>query len=394
MAEDAIRSRVTALPEETRPLLGCIGRTLREDIFAERDNPPFDRVCMDGIAVDSRAYASGRRQFRMQAMQRAGVPALELAGGERAIEVMTGAVLPRGADCVIPLEEYDLADGLVTLKPEALGDAQRNVQRRGADSPPGVPMLRTGIRLGAPEIAVAASAGRAELRVSRQPSVMVISTGDELIEPGRPILDYQIRRSNSYAVVTALRARGLENVADDHILDDAEQLRERLAQHLANRDVLVLSGGVSKGKFDLVPQVLKELGVREEFYKVAQRPGMPMWFGVAPRGQAVFGLPGNPVSTLICVIRYVVPAIARAMGAPAVLPGPVALAARFKFHRSMTYFLPVTIRRDSDGRRLAEPRPPNGSGDFLSLAGSDGFVELPPRPEEFPAGFVADFYRW
>jgi molybdopterin molybdotransferase len=394
MAEQAIAARLTPLPAETLPLAQCLGRTLREDIYAERDNPPFDRVCMDGIAIASAAFARGLRRFRIEALQPAGAPALGLAVADDAIEVTTGAIMPRGTDCVIPLEEYEIADGAAALKADARGSAWRNVQRRGEDSRPDVPMLKAGVRLGAPEIAVAASAGRARVRVSRQPRLMVVSTGDELVEPGEPIAEHQVRRSNAYAIVAALREHGLGNVADDHLPDDEALLRDRLGRHLAECDALILSGGISKGKFDLVPKVLRELGVPEVFAQVAQRPGMPMWFGTAPRGQLVFGLPGNPVSTLLCLRRYVLPALGAAMGAPRMPPEPIALAASFGPGRSMTYFLPVAVRQDELGRARAEPRPPKGSGDFLALAGTQGFLELPPRTEGFPEGFVADLYRW
>jgi molybdopterin molybdotransferase len=393
-AQAAIDTRLTRLPAEARPLAECIGQTLREDVYAERDNPPFDRVCMDGIAIDSRAFASGVRRFHLQATQAAGAPALTLAGREHAIEVMTGAIMPRGTDSVIPLEEYDIADGLIDLKANATAATHRNVQERGEDSRPGVPMLTSGTRLGAAEIAVAASAGLARVSVSRQPDVVVISTGDELVEPGRPIAEHQVRRSNAYAVVAALREHGLSKVADDHLRDDERELSEHLAAHLAARDVLVMSGGISKGKFDLVPKVLKSLGVTEVFHEIAQRPGRPMWFGVGARGQAVFGLPGNPVSTLVCLIRYVVPALTSAMGAVRTPAEPIALASAVKFGRSMSSFMPVAVRHDKRGQRRAVPRLPNGPGDFLALAGTDGFVELPPRAEEFPAGYVATLYRW
>lgn len=393
-AQAVIESRVMALPAEARPLEECVGQTLREDVYAERDNPPFDRVCMDGIAVDSKALSDGLRRFRLQATQAAGVPALTLASREHAIEVMTGAIMPRGADSVIPLEEYTIAGGLVDLGAGVRGPAYRNVQRRGEDSRPGVPMLKSGTRLGAAEIAVAASAGLARVRVSRQPDIVVISTGDELVEPGQPIAEHQVRRSNAYAVAAALREHGLERVASDHLRDDERELGERLAAHLAARDVLILSGGISKGKFDLVPKALKSLGVAELFHEVAQRPGRPMWFGVGARGQAVFGLPGNPVSTLVCLIRYAVPAIAAAMGAPRPAPEPLPLAAAVRFGRTMSSFVPVSVTHDDRGQSRAVPRLPNGPGDFLALAGTHGFVELPPRAEEFPAGYVAAFHRW
>src|SRR5580658_10470076 len=245
MAEEAIANRIPRLPDESRPLASCLGQTLRQDVYAERDNPPFDRVCMDGIAVRSDTLGGGVRQYVLQATQPAGVPALTLANPAGAIEVMTGAMLPGGTDCVIPLEEYDLIDGVVSLKSSASGEPDRNVQRRGSDSRPGVPMLRVGTRLGAPEIAVVASAGLAAVSVSRQPRFMVVSTGDELIEPGQPIAPHQVRRSNAYAVVASLAGHGFEAVKTDHLLDDERMLRDTLARHLVQSDVLILSGGVS-----------------------------------------------------------------------------------------------------------------------------------------------------
>lgn len=394
MAEEAIDSRVAPLPAESRPLEQCIGQILRQDIYAERDNPPFDRVCMDGIAVASAALGRGLRRFTIESTQAAGAPAVVLSRAENAIEVMTGAMLPTGTDCIIPMEEYELQGDVVALKENVLGTAYRNVQRRGEDSHPGVPMLVSGTLLGAPEIAVVASAGLAHVQVGRQPKYMVVSTGDELVEPGRPIEEHQVRRSNAYAIVAALRRRGFENVANDHILDNEGMLQDRLAQHLSAQDVLILSGGVSKGKFDLVPKALKSLGVEEVFYQVAQRPGMPLWFGTGPGGQAVFGLPGNPVATLVCLIRYVVPAMLGAMGARRATAEPIALAEPVKSNRTMTYFLPVCVQYDGLGHPVAAPRPPNGPGDFLALTAADGFVELPPQAEPYGPGFVATLYRW
>ncbi|HMK84981.1 MAG TPA: molybdopterin molybdotransferase MoeA [Steroidobacteraceae bacterium] len=394
LAEEAIKSRLTCLPIESLPLAQCVGGTLRENIYAERDQPPFDRVSMDGIAVDSGSLRRGARRFRIQATQAAGSPALKLAHEEDAIEVMTGAVLPFASDCVIPLEQYDILDGVASLKTPVVSTPYHNVHRRGSDGRQGALLLQSGTLLRAPEIAVAASAGMARVRVSSQPAIMIVSTGDELIEPGDPITDYQVRRSNAYAVAATLRRRGFARVGDDHVRDDEGQLRERLELHLTTHEVLILSGGVSMGKFDLVPSVLTQLGVEEVFHSIAQRPGKPMWFGIGPRGQSVFGLPGNPVSTLVCLIRYVIPAIAEAMGTRRAEPERMALAAPVTFQPVLTYFLPVCIEHDDWGRPWAVPRPPNGSGDFLSLAGTDGFVELPPGPNTYAKGFVTPMYRW
>src|SRR5271155_758891 len=349
---------------------------------------------MDGIAVDSEALRQGQRRFRIQGIQAAGAPRLKLRASENAIEVMTGAILPIGCDNVIPVEQLDVVDGIASLNTAVVSSPFHNIHRRGSDGRQGKLLLETGTLLRAPEIAVAASAGMARVRVSSQPAIMVVSTGDELVEPGDAIADFQVRRSNAYAVAATFRRRGFGRVGDDHVLDDEHLLRERLSLHLTTHEVVVLSGGVSMGKFDLVPKVLMQLGVQEVFHNVAQRPGKPMWFGIGPQGQSVFGLPGNPVSTLVCLIRYVIPAIAEAMGTKREAPARLALAAPVTFKPALAYFLPVVIEHDDWGRAWANPKPPNGSGDFLSLAGTDGFVELPPGPNTYAKGFVTSVYRW
>lgn len=393
-ADALVGQHLQCLPIESLPLAQCAGGVLRENIYAERDQPPFDRVAMDGIALDSRAVAAGRRAFRVQAIQAAGDPPLSLAAPSACIDVMTGAVLPAGCDSVVPVEELTVADGEAVFGAAVRVDPWQNVHRRGSDTRQGSLLVATGTRLHAPEIAIAASAGMARIRVSGQPMLAVISTGNELIEPGEPVLAHQVRRSNAYAIVSALREHGFQRVADDHIRDDAGELRERLRFHLETHDVLVLSGGVSMGRFDLVPQVLEELGVHAVFHKVAQRPGKPLWFGVAPSGAAVFGLPGNPVSTLVCLSRYVLPALFASLGQNPAPPERLALGAPVSVNAPLTHFLPVRVEQDDWGRPWAVPAPTNGSGDFTALAGTDGFVELPPGPNTFNKGFVTRLFRW
>jgi molybdopterin molybdotransferase len=393
-AEKLIEERLACLPIESLPLVQCAGAVLRENIYAERDQPPFDRVAMDGIALHSEAARAGARRYRVQAVQAAGDPALTLAGRNSCIEVMTGAVLPADCDAVVPVEQITSTNGEAELAADVEVQAWQNVHRRGTDSRQGALLLSAGTRLSAPEVAIAASAGMARVRVSSQPMVVVISTGNELIEPGEPILPHQVRRSNVYAIVSALRRQGFQRVADDHVLDDEAQLRERLKFHLDTHDVLVMSGGVSMGRFDLVPRALNDLGVHVIFHKVAQRPGKPLWFGVAPSGAAVFALPGNPVSTLVCLARYVVPALFAAMGQAHAGPEKIALSASVEVTPTLAFFMPVRVEVDDWGRAWAVPSPTNGSGDFTALAGTDGFVELPPGPNVYPKGFVTRLYRW
>jgi len=393
-ADQLIGQHLQCLPIESLPLAQCAGAVLRENIYAERDQPPYDRVAMDGVALDSHAVSAGRRSFRIQATQAAGDAPLTLDAPADCIEVMTGAVLPVGCDSVVPIEKLAIELGHAALALHAQVEPWQNVHRRGSDTRQGALLLSAGQRLRAPEIAIAASAGMARIRVASQPMLAVISTGNELVEPGEPVLAHQVRRSNAYAVVSALRAHGFQRVADDHIRDDAEELRERLHFHLETHDVLVLSGGVSMGRFDLVPQVLGELGVRTIFHKVAQRPGKPLWFGVAPSGAAVFGLPGNPVSTLVCLTRFVLPALRGSLGQSPQPAQRMALAAPVTVTPPLTHFLPVRLEQDDWGREWAVPAPTNGSGDFTGLAGTEGFVELPPGPNTYAKGFVTRLFRW
>ena len=393
-ASRLIGEHLVCLPIESLPVAQCAGAVLRENVYAERDQPPFDRVTMDGIALSSAAASAGRRAFRIQATQAAGQVPLALTSTDHCIEIMTGAVLPSGCDCVVPVEQIKTEHGEAVLDVVATVSAWKNVHRRASDQKQGALLLATGTVLHAPEIAVAASAGMARLRVSGQPSIIVISTGSELVEPGEPIAPHQIRRSNAYAVAAALRERGFQRVAEDHINDDGAVLRERLSRHLRTHEVLVLSGGVSMGKFDLVPQSLEALGVHCVLHGVAQRPGRPMWFGTTHEGRAVFALPGNPVSTLVCLSRYVLPALYAAMGVRTEDFERIALATPLEWAPTLTGFMPVRVSHDDWGRPWATPCPTNGSGDFNSLALTDGFVQLPPGPASFAKGFLTRLYRW
>lgn len=393
-ADELIGQQLQCLPIESLPLAQCAGAVLRENIYAERDQPPFDRVSMDGIALDSGTVRSGTRKLRIQATQAAGDPPLTLADNGACIEVMTGAVVPAGCDSVVPVEQISISSGNAEIGGGVDVDPWQNVHRRGSDSRQGALLLAAGAELRAPEIAIAASAGMARVRVSSQPMLAVISTGNELVEPGEPILPHQVRRSNTYAISAALRSHGFQRVADDHILDDLSELRQRLKFHLETHDVLILTGGVSMGKMDLVPRALQDLGVRAVFHKVAQRPGKPMWFGVAGSGTAVFALPGNPVSSIVCLTRFVIPALFSAMGRAPATPEKMALGGPVNVGVALTFFMPVRVEVDDWGRAWAVPKPTNGSGDFTALAGTDGFVELPPGPNVYPKGFVTRLHRW
>lgn len=393
-AEAAIRLNATLLPAVRAPLADLAGAVLREAITATRDQPPFDRVTMDGIAFAFASWQGGRNSFRIVGTQAAGAAPLTLHDADDCIEVMTGAMLPVDCDCVVPVENIEVRDGVAHLRDDAPAPVRRlNIHARGIDSRRGDLLLPSGCRLGPAEVAVIASNGQAHATVARSPRIMVISTGDELIEPGQPLLDWQISRSNVYAVLATLRQRGYPALWQDHVPDDLPALRTRLRSHLEAHDALILSGGVSMGRFDYIPQVLQELGVRVVFHKVSQRPGKPLWFGVGPAGQAVYALPGNPVSTLVCLVRYVLPGLQASQGGLPAEVESISLAQSHAVKAPLALFLPVKLVHTIAGQ-CALPQPTQGSGDFTSLAGSTGFVELPPGPRVIAEDLSLPLYRW
>ncbi len=347
----------------TVPLADAAGEVLRESLRADRPMPPFDRVMMDGVALWFAAWHRGCREFRVEGIQAAGKPPLRRRNPVGCIEVMTGAVLPSGCDCVLPVEQIEARDGWVRVA----GGVKRGqfVHRTGSDARRGAVLVPAGQVLDGPAIAVAASVGKTHLRVSKRPTIAIVSTGDELVEVGRRPLAHQIRRSNAHALAASLRLHGYRDVTLLHARDDERELETSVRQALA-ADVVLLTGGVSKGRFDFVPGVLRKLGVRQVFHRVRQRPGKPLWFGVCGK-KLVFGLPGNPVSCLVCLHRYLFSS------------AEMDLAKPIK-REALTVF--QTVR---DGAPVAM----NTSGDFADLARSDGFVEVPEG-----AGYVRRVRYW
>ncbi len=379
----------------TLPLAKCRGRILRGEIRADRAQPPFDRVAMDGIAFAFSAWERGLRSFAVEGAQKAGEKPRKLKSDQGCLEVMTGAVLPAGTDCIAPVEDISVADGRAELAAR-YGDAvpYRFVHREGVDCAAGDVLVPEGTRLEAPHLGAAASCGYAGLPVAESPSVAVVATGDELVDVGRMPLPHQIRRSNPHAIEAALRKRYIERVALLHCRDDAARLRFTLEGVLGKCQALILTGGVSMGQTDHVPAVLKDLGVRPLFHRIMQKPGKPFWFGVAAGGRPVFGLPGNPASVLVCLHRYVLPALLRAQGSPRPLHVPVVTAEAMGAPGKLTQFRPATFAWDEEGRMLAKWAKHQGSGDFTGWARAEGFVEIPAGDAAVPAGKVLRAWRW
>ena len=369
------------------------GRVLREVIRAERDQPPFDRVMMDGIAFAGSDYDSGQRSFPVQGMQAAGDEVLTLDSGH-CIEIMTGASLPNGANCIVPVERISLVSGVASIEADYEVQQDRFIHPRGSDYAVGAHLLNPGKRITPLDIAIIASCGVTDVEVARDPVIRVISTGNELVAAGESIQPHQIRMSNGPAVMSLLQSHGYQRNQHDHIVDDVSVLTARLAQHLEEADLLILSGGVSMGKADYVPQVLADLGVEVLFHKISQRPGKPMWFGKAAGGQLVFALPGNPVSALVCCRHYVIAALEKGSAATTRAPEFAVLAANVSFAPDLTCFQPVKLISNAAGQVLAMPVKTNTSGDFASLSATDGYVELAKGQTEFTAGTPVFLHRW
>lgn len=395
-AESAILAHLTPFHREDCPLTSAHGRTLRLEVRTDRDLPPFDRVTLDGYALRSSSLAAGITRFRVEHTQAAGMRAFRLgAAADACIEVMTGAVLPKGADCVVPYEDTAREGTSMTVQGAGAPWTEGNaVHRRGSDHRKGEVIIPAGVRLGGREIAVAAACGYGVLTVSQLPKIAVVSTGDELVEVESAVAAHQIRRSNDYALRAALAAAGYPQVERFHLRDVRQEIEHLLWHVIAEYDVLVISGGISKGKFDFLPAELDRQGVKKVFQGVAQRPGKPFWFGVTARGTPVFALPGNPVSAYTCLHRYVLPALAHASGQRGAVPRLAALATAVHFRPQLAYFLPVRVTSGPGAELLATPDPSNTSGDFGGLVGTDGFVELPAGPTDFPVGTVAPFRPW
>ena len=378
-AIDIIQTNTTISGTELIPILDSSGRVLRRKVFSERDLPPFDRVMMDGITIQYASFLKGKRKFKIQQTQPAGAPKTTLMDAESCIEIMTGAIMPNQADTVIRYEDLVIADGWATIQIENISPNQ-NVHAQAKDRQKGELLLSPGRIIGAAEIGVLASLGITQVEVSRIPNCTIISTGDELVEIDTKPLEHQIRRSNVYMIQTQLKGWKIE-AEQYHLVDNPKSMEESIAKALSTNDILILSGGVSKGKFDYLPQVLTNLGVEKKFHKIRQKPGKPFWFGVSQQGTMVFALPGNPVSSFLCLTKYVWPYLYDHLGA--IQPElSAALDSDVDFKPLLDYFLPVKLNQ-VDGLNVATPFAGHGSGDFANLLRADGFLHLPKEKKNF-----------
>ena len=406
-AQEALKTVLNSAQDfgvEEIPFLKSVGSILKEEIFADRDFPPFNRVSMDGIVIDYTSFKNGQRAFKIEGIQAAGSEQITLLNVENCIEVMTGAVLPNNANTVIRYEDVKIDNGFATITIDTINKGQ-NIHTRGRDSKSGALLIQKNTIISAAEIGVLATVGNSVVKVVKQPKVMIVSTGDELVGVAETPLAHQIRRSNVFTLVSLLKRLHIPSETD-HITDDKPILKSKIATYLKEYDVLLFSGAVSKGKYDFLPEVFEELGLEKRFHKVAQRPGKPFWFGysaasiISNKGgnvnrdkkTIVFGFPGNPISTFVNCLAYFYPWYYKSVGLE-VAEETAILAEDINFKPNLAYFLQVKLVSEN-GLLMAYPITGNGSGDLASLVKADAFIQVPSDKIEFKKGEVYPIIKY
>lgn len=349
-----------------------------EKVYADRAFPPFDRATKDGIAIRYEAFVGGARQFPVQAIQAAGEAQKELKEEGSCLEVMTGAIIPKGADTVVPYEAVEIQDNKATIQTEKLREKQ-NIHFAAEDAEKGALLLGSPLKLHPGHINTLATVGKSLVQVARLPKVAVISTGNELVELNEAPALHQIRRSNIHALKSLLREDGISGV-DFHLKDEQEAIRNKLKELLETYDVLLISGGVSKGKYDYVPDCLQGLGVQKVFHGIRQRPGKPFWFGEKGK-KRIFAFPGNPISTFTCYLLYFREWLGHSIHRPHQL---IRLAQEtrvglpdFWHHRLVKGYW-----NNESSRFEVEEIQISGSGDLIGLNRANGLLSVPPQTAE------------
>ena len=364
---------------------GSYGAVLAESIEADRDYPPGDRVMMDGVALAWSEYHQGRRQFELLGTVAAGDRQSSLLDQTGCLEVMTGALLPQNCDMVIPYEEVAISDNQVKIIDPRQREPGEFVHPKASDCRSGKVILKSSSRLNGPAWNIITSFGKTKVKVKQKPRIQIVSTGNVLIEVTQTRAVHKLRRSNVYGIQVSLQSRGFENINLTHLADDKEVIIRHYQKAKLEYGVLIYSGGISKGKFDYLPEVWSQLGITKYIHGVAQKPGKPMYFGIDHRSKTVIiGLPGNPISSLVCLHRYFLDSA----------PIYAQLTRDYTFKKDLTYFLPVKLSYTTQAVIKAEPLPVKNSGEFIALANSDGFLELPQHQAHFQAGECFPFYAW
>ncbi len=394
-----IVSSVQPRPAQVTSLLESLGQTLAEEIVSDLDSPPFDKSLVDGYALRASDDGTGTRSFFVVEEITAGQMPRREVGPGTAARVMTGAPMPVGADAVVPIERtaLDTMTERVTILSEAQLKPGTNVGKRGTAMQKGELVLREGRMIRPQEVALMAELGQTWVKVAPRPTVSLLSTGDELVAIEETPGPAQIRNSNQSMLAAQVQVLGAIPIAHGIARDTLDDLRQKIGRAL-QADILCLTGGVSAGKLDLVPQVLKELGVKELFHKLQMRPGKPLWYGYLPAERTadnlprwIFGLPGNPVSSMVCFELFVRTAIRRLLNLTPAEPVPLMaeLEIDFQFSDPRPTYLPARMETQGTGWRV-KPVDWKGSFDLKSTALSNALMVLPAGPNDLVRGALVE----
>lgn len=386
-AFDIVQSYIQDFGIEKVPFTRSLGRVLAQDIKADRDFPAFNRVTKDGIAIYFDDLEP-RSEFEIAGTVAAGTPQISLNDTNQCLEIMTGAVVPQGADTVVMFEDIQINNGVATLQTEVRKG--QNVHYKGSDTSQGDVIIQKDTRISAAEIGILAAVGSVEVVVKKLPEVCLISTGNELVAVHEVPAAHQIRESNMHTLHALLALQKIEP-KHHHFDDDKETIIASLDSLLNNNNVLIISGGVSKGKFDYIPEAMDQLGVQKCFHRVNQKPGKPFWFGIYPKTNTlVFSFPGNPVSTFVSYHIYFKTWLYGSLGLnQAGLQ--VVLGQAMANETLLTVFKNVYLKIEN-GVHTVYAIQENGSGDLISMGRTDGFIVLPPQIESLEEGTVVYFF--
>ena len=377
------------LPPESRALLETTGLVLAEPVRADQDQPPFDRAMMDGYAVPK--GAAGERLPVVEQVAAGQASAAPLTEG-RCVEIMTGAPCPIGSWAVVPKEHVQLDENMVLFPPQI--KERQNIAPKGSDRRQDEIILATGDRIDALAIAVLASVGKVSVQVIRPAKVAVITTGAEVVSPATKPEAAQIRDANGPMLSAMAQATGAANVVLEHVTDDMDAIID-CVERFADFDVMVLTGGVSAGRFDFVPDALRQGGAEVVFHKVSQKPGKPLLFA-RRQNQLIFGLPGHPLACHFSFHRYVASAIHKRQGQAAsrpILTGRLTKPLKRRTDRTAFVLGKVDDGDHADGVPLVEPLPGRSTADVFHAVAPNCYLEIPTGPDAIPAGGSISFTR-
>jgi len=385
---------VRPLKTTRRPLEEALGYCLAENVLADRDMPPARRSTMDGYAVRSSDLAKCPCTLRLVGEVAAGSASRPRVRPGTCVRVLTGANIPPGADAVVMVEQTEATDDLVTFQKKV--PAGSNIRIRGEEAKRGAVLLSKGTVLGPVQIGLCAAVGKAELKVCARPNVAVLCTGEELRAVSAPVRAHELRNSNGPALLAALRNCGYTNSTLGVVPDDVGALTPKVKQATAKHHVLVLTGGVSVGKYDFVPEAVAQIGATVRFHGVAMKPGKPLLYATLSGNRHIFGLPGNPLSAMTGFYEFVLPALCRMSGLPKKecrpsMHLPLSRALRSTRGRVECVLAQLLWRKKGP---LVRPLKSHGSADLVAGAQADGVVVVPVGVQDLPAGSLVEFRPW